>query len=81
MRQQTPLQILIDKIDLHISQHKKHANKIDATALIIKNHALNLLELEHEVICGFAIDYMDQNDTAEQFYNNTFKTTKNGTNN
>lgn len=73
MELKTGLQILIEKIDLHLEQHKKHANKIDATALIIKNHAVNLLELEREITCGFAIDYADQNETALNYFDKTFK--------
>lgn len=73
MEQKTALQMLIEKIDLHLEHHKKHTNKIDATALIIKNHAVNLLELEREITCGFAIDYADQNETALNYFDKTFK--------
>lgn len=73
MELKTGLQMLIEKIDLHLEQYKKHTNKIDATALIIKNHAVKLLELEREITCGFAIDYADQNETALNYFDKTFK--------
>lgn len=73
MELKTGLQMLIEKIDLHLEQHKKHTNKIDSTALIIKNHAVNLLELERQITCGFAIDYADQNETALNYFDKTFK--------
>lgn len=73
MELKTGLQMLIEKIDLHLEQHKKHTNKIDATALIIKNHAVNLLDFEREITCGFAIDYADQNETALNYFDKTFK--------
>ncbi|CAD8327882.1 hypothetical protein [uncultured phage] len=73
MEQKTALQMLIKKIDLHLEKHKKHTKKIDATALIIKNHAIKLMEYEREITCGFAIDYADQNETALNYFDKTFK--------
>lgn len=73
MELKTGLQMLIEKIDLHLEERKKYINKTDATALIIKNHAVKLLELEREITCGFAIDYADQNETALNYFDKTFK--------
>lgn len=76
------MMLLIDMLDQHISKHKDYANKFDTGAMVAKNFAISLLEKEKEQIiesyCQGCFDiiedeYIFPRETAEDYYNETFK--------
>lgn len=44
--ERTAMMKLIDMLDLHIESHKDKAGKFDVGAMIARNYAKNLLEME-----------------------------------
>jgi hypothetical protein len=49
--EKTPMMKMIDKLNLHIENHKRYTGRFDTGAMIARNYALSLLEEESSMIC------------------------------